>query len=314
MAANGPTVTVVAKDRPGLLAAVAGVFALHGLDVRSADVTSEGDFAVELFDVEPSRRRWPDWELVADEIDATLRGTLPLDERLASQARAYAGERRPSSPRPVATEVTVMADASAESTVIEIRAADAIGLLYRVTAALFALDLDVVAARVSTVDRRGGRRLLRPGPGQRGEDQPIRSGSGASRPGPGPPSAPTPAGADASSILLSVAGPIYSPNFPLFPSQLTCPVTGRWYHPREELIDQMPDVPRHRRRDSRHTGIIVAIVIVGVSARRRLHRSRRLEGEADQGRRHPGPRQGAPRRDVDRPGARGRRAWPSTRP
>jgi [protein-PII] uridylyltransferase len=150
VAANGPTVTVVAKDRPGLLAAVAGVFALHGLDIRSADVTSEGDFAVELFDVEPSRSRWPDWELVADEIDATLRGTLPLDERLAQQARAYAGERRPSSPRPVTPEVTLVADASEASTVIEIRALDAIGLLYRVTAALFALDLDVVAARVST--------------------------------------------------------------------------------------------------------------------------------------------------------------------
>ena len=40
--------------------------------------------------------------------------------------------------------------ASATSTVIEIRASDSIGLLYRITATLFALDLDVVAARVST--------------------------------------------------------------------------------------------------------------------------------------------------------------------
>ncbi|HXQ75737.1 MAG TPA: [protein-PII] uridylyltransferase [Acidimicrobiales bacterium] len=148
--ANGPTVTVVAKDRPGLLAAVAGVFALHGLNVRSADVTAEGDHAVELFDVEPSRRRWPDWELVADEIDAALRGTLPLDERLAKQASAYADGRRPSSPRPIPTEVTVIDDASETSTVIEIRAPDSIGLLYRITASLFAHDLDVVAARVST--------------------------------------------------------------------------------------------------------------------------------------------------------------------
>lgn len=148
--ANGPTVTVVSKDRPGLLAAVAGVFALHGLDVRSADVAGEGDFAVELFDVEPSRSRWPDWELVADEIDATLRGTLPLDDRLAKQASAYAGERRATSPRPIAPHVTVVADASEESTVIEIHALNAIGLLYRITAALFSLDLDVVAARVST--------------------------------------------------------------------------------------------------------------------------------------------------------------------
>ncbi len=148
--ATGPTVTVVAKDRPGVLAAVTGVFALHGLSVRSADATAERDFAVELFDVEPSRSRWPDWELVADEIDATLRGSFPLEERLARQASAYAGERRPSSPHPVAPSVTVVGDASEASTVIEIRAADAVGLLYRITSTLFALDLDVVAARVST--------------------------------------------------------------------------------------------------------------------------------------------------------------------
>jgi [protein-PII] uridylyltransferase len=148
--ADGPTVTVVAKDRPGLLAAVTGVFALHGLDVRSADVSGEGDFAVELFVVEPSRSRWPDWKLVADEIDATLRGTLPLEDRLAQQARAYADDRRASTARPIATEVTIVDAASTTSTVVEIRTADAVGLLYRITAALFSLDLDVVAARVST--------------------------------------------------------------------------------------------------------------------------------------------------------------------
>jgi [protein-PII] uridylyltransferase len=146
--ATGPTVTVVTKDRPGLLAAVTGVFSLHGLDVRSADVSGEGDYAVELFDVEPSRRRWPDWALVADEIDAVLRGTLPLEERLAQQASAYASARRPS--RPTATEVRIVGDASEQSTVLEIRAPDSVGLLYRVTTTLFALDLDVVAARVST--------------------------------------------------------------------------------------------------------------------------------------------------------------------
>ena len=149
--ATGPKVTLVTKDRPGLLAVVTGVLALHGLDVRSADVVVEGDFAVELFDVEPSRHRWPDWALVADEIDATLRGSFPLEERLAKQTLAYAGERRPSSPRPAAVEVTVADDtASVTSTVIEIRAANAIGLLHRITSTLFALDLDVVTARVST--------------------------------------------------------------------------------------------------------------------------------------------------------------------
>ena len=146
-----PTVTVVSRDRTGLLSAVAGVFALHGLDVRSADVASEGGFAVEVFVVEPMRGRWPTVEVLGDELDAVLRGTLPLDQRLAEQARVYAEGRRASSPSPVITRVTVDNEASRGSTVVDVRAEDAIGLLHRITAALFEHGLDVVAARVATL-------------------------------------------------------------------------------------------------------------------------------------------------------------------
>jgi [protein-PII] uridylyltransferase len=149
--AEPPAVTVVARDRPGLLATVTGVLALRGLDVRSANVSGEDDFAVETFAVEPARGRWPDWDLVADEIDAALRGTLALAERLAEQARAYAGGRRPASPHPTETRVVVDNGASAISTVVDVRAVDEVGLLHRITTALFELDLDVVAARVSTL-------------------------------------------------------------------------------------------------------------------------------------------------------------------
>ncbi|HZU80572.1 MAG TPA: [protein-PII] uridylyltransferase, partial [Acidimicrobiales bacterium] len=150
VAADTPDVTVVARDRPGLLAAVTGVLALRGLDVRSADVTGEEGYAVEMFVVEPSRGRWPDWQLVGDEIDAVLRGTLPLAERLADQARLY-GRRRPAAARPVPTSVTVDNDASATSSVVEVRAADVVGLLHAVTSTLFDAGLDVTAARVSTL-------------------------------------------------------------------------------------------------------------------------------------------------------------------
>ena len=150
VAAEVPFVTVVARDRPGLLSAVTGVFALRGLDVRSADVAGEGGFAVETFVVEPARGRWPDFKLIADELEATLRGTLPLERRLKEQARTYAPARRAVTAHPVETRVSVDNEASAESTVIEVQAEDAAGLLHGVTAALFELHLDVVAARVST--------------------------------------------------------------------------------------------------------------------------------------------------------------------
>jgi len=100
--------------------------------------------------VEPSRGRWPDFERVADELEAVLRGSFPLEERLAEQVRAYADGRRSVSSRPVEIRVTIDNAASAGSSVVEIRAEDDVGLLHRITAALFALDLDVVAARVST--------------------------------------------------------------------------------------------------------------------------------------------------------------------
>ncbi len=151
VAAEAPWVTVVARDRPGLLAAVAGVFALRGLDVRSADMASENGFAVEVFTVEPARGRWPDWERVSDELEAVLRGSLPLADRLAEQERAYAHGRKPASARPIATQVSLDNSASTNCSVVEVRARDALGLLHRVTASLFDEGLDVVSARVSTL-------------------------------------------------------------------------------------------------------------------------------------------------------------------
>ncbi len=101
--------------------------------------------------VEPSRGRWPDFKLVADQLEAALRGTFPLEERLAEQVRAYAEGRRSVASRPVEIGVEVDNSASATSTVVDVRAEDDVGLLHRITAALFALELDLVAARVSTL-------------------------------------------------------------------------------------------------------------------------------------------------------------------
>lgn len=147
-----PMLTVVARDRPGLLAAVTGVFALRGIDVRSADVMGEEGMAVEVFSVSASRGRWPDWDVISKEIDEALAGTRELGRALAEQDRLYESGR-PGAAQPSATTVTFDNAASATSTVVDVRAIDAAGLLHRVTAALFDEGLDVVAARVSTLGR-----------------------------------------------------------------------------------------------------------------------------------------------------------------
>ncbi len=146
-----PRLVVAAHDRRGLLASVAGTLALHGLDVRSADVSTDDDVAVEVFVVEVTPTRLPDVARLRGDLDAVLTGNLDLSGRLEAKARAYAGARRPSAPHPVVPSVSIDVEASRTSTVVEIRASDEIGLLYRVTRALFDCGLDVVSARVSTV-------------------------------------------------------------------------------------------------------------------------------------------------------------------
>ncbi len=151
VANEGSQVTVVAGNRSGLLAAVTGVLTLHGLDVRSANMAGEGDYAVEVFTVEPAQRRWPDWDQFADDLEAVLRRSFPLEERLAQRASAYQARGRAVSAWPAPTHVIIDNGASATSTVVEVRTADAVGLLHRITRALFDCHLDVVAARVQTL-------------------------------------------------------------------------------------------------------------------------------------------------------------------
>lgn len=147
---DAPTLTVAALDRPGLLAEVTGVLALHGLNVRSANVDGEDGVAVEVFTVEPARGRWPTAAQLADDLAAVMDGTLALDERLAERALTYRNARRAMAPHLVAPKVTVDNHASATASVVEVRAEDVVGQLHRITRALVDCHLDVISAKVST--------------------------------------------------------------------------------------------------------------------------------------------------------------------
>jgi [protein-PII] uridylyltransferase len=144
-------VKVVAPDRPGLLSAIAGVLSLHRLGVVTAGVGAEGDgMVVDSFRVEPVFDRAPDWGAVERDLEQALAGELSLGERLDEKARTYR-RRGPAAATPAETRVVVDNDLSDQATVLEVRAPDAIGLLYRITAVLAELGLDIRHATVSTV-------------------------------------------------------------------------------------------------------------------------------------------------------------------
>ncbi len=145
-----PQVIVAAPDRPGLFSSVAGALALNGMDVRAANVAGEEGVAVEVFTVEVARGTWPDTAKLREDLSAVLADEMAIGERLSERERVYP-LRRHSAAHPPVSDVTIDNDASETATVLEVRAPDEIGLLHRITRALFNAGLDVVSARVSTL-------------------------------------------------------------------------------------------------------------------------------------------------------------------
>src|SRR6185436_9767730 len=144
--ASDDQLIVSVDDRPGLFTIVAGVCALNGIDVLDAQVATVDGRALEVLRVQSNLGPTIRWDRVLTDLDAALAGRLALQARIADRIRTY------QRPTPSAWQVEPRLDfhhgASDEATVIEVRAADAIGVLYRITRAFAELNLDIVKAKV----------------------------------------------------------------------------------------------------------------------------------------------------------------------
>jgi [protein-PII] uridylyltransferase len=157
--ASGPRattiVTVISPGRPGVLPSVAGVLALHSLQVHSADIRiielPEGSAAVESFTVSPRFGRPPDVALLRQDLIRALHGSLSLGDALAAKERDY-GEASSRVGLPdTESKVLWFDDEATGAVVLELRTTDRIGLLYRVAAALESSSVIVRWARVATL-------------------------------------------------------------------------------------------------------------------------------------------------------------------
>lgn len=142
---------VVAVDSPGLFAKVAGVLALHGGSVLTADAFTRTDgVAVDTFTVhKPDDATGSWWAAVEGDIDEAVAGRLAVRARVARKA---AGEARRVSRLPdVPTRVTSEPDPSGRATVVEVHTIDRLGVLYAIVSAMAELELDIVVARIQTM-------------------------------------------------------------------------------------------------------------------------------------------------------------------
>ncbi|HVO84566.1 MAG TPA: [protein-PII] uridylyltransferase [Syntrophobacteria bacterium] len=147
------SVTVCAKDRPGLFSRIAGVFTLNNLNILSAEIyTWRNGIALDIFKVTapPDPLREEDaWARVRDNLRGALKGELDLELALDEKVQAYqAAARSHTGLRP--DRIVVDNRASDFFTIVEIYTHDFPGLLYKVTNALFRCRLNIWVAKIAT--------------------------------------------------------------------------------------------------------------------------------------------------------------------
>jgi [protein-PII] uridylyltransferase len=148
---DGTHLTVVAPDRPGLLAAIVGVMALRGQSVQSAVATTDREgTAVDSFTIRPDFDREPDWTGLGDEVAAVLAGTRDLEAAVEERSRRYRSVGTAVA-RPADPVVLVHLEAASEATVVEVRSPDDVGVLFRIARTLTGLGLDIHQARAVTL-------------------------------------------------------------------------------------------------------------------------------------------------------------------
>ena len=146
------SITVVSPDRPGVFAKVAGVMALHGLDVLGAEAHSdEQGMAASEFRVQPPATHAIEWGRVLESVERALRNELALEARLAERAQTYGIPRAKTAIPPAPPSVRFDDAASSNSTLLEVRAPDKVGLLHNIAKTIADMGLDIRHARVQTL-------------------------------------------------------------------------------------------------------------------------------------------------------------------
>jgi [protein-PII] uridylyltransferase len=150
--ANYRTVTICARDFPGLFSKIAGVLTLNNLDILSAQIYTWGNhIALDIFRVKaPRDTLFEDnvWNKVNKDLSAALGGKIDLSAALDQKVKAYQSLRRKLPHEP--DNIVIDNQSSDFFTIIEVYTQDFVGLLYKLTNALFRCKLDIWVAKIAT--------------------------------------------------------------------------------------------------------------------------------------------------------------------
>ncbi len=149
---DGWELTIVARDQVGLLARVAGVLSLNGLIVRQAQVAQAAPgIARETFEVEPRFDRVPNWDKLESDLKDAIEGISDLQNLIKLKELEYSRSKRAGAALTAEPKVLFDNEASHRATIVEVRAPDGIGVLYKIASALSEAGLDIISAKVQTL-------------------------------------------------------------------------------------------------------------------------------------------------------------------
>jgi len=146
------TVTICAKDRPGLISKIAGVFTLHNIDILDVQVfTWRNNIALDIFEVKPPPDKIMEddkWRRTEKQLESALSNGINLVSALKKKVPVYGqfGKRVSRKPHRIRVDNT----SSSFFTIIEVFTYDFPGLLFSITDALFTCGLNIWVAKIAT--------------------------------------------------------------------------------------------------------------------------------------------------------------------
>ena len=143
-------ITICTHDQPFRLSEICGVLATHDINIFSAHAYTRNDGTViDIFQVTSDAENNA---TLREKIQQTLTDVFQQKERVsdlfANYSQRWSLKRQPTTP--ISPKITFDNNVSMRSTVIDITARDATGLLYRITRTLSDLGLDIYTARIGT--------------------------------------------------------------------------------------------------------------------------------------------------------------------
>jgi len=147
------SVTIISRDRTGLLARICGTLAINNLNVLSAKINTWADgTVVDVIDVKPvfnNSFNDQNWQSLDNDLNLVLENKFGLAHRLAAKKKTNRSEPTPEHQR-YSTSVRIENNSSRDFTIIEVFAEDQPSLLYDITRTMSDFEINIAKAMIST--------------------------------------------------------------------------------------------------------------------------------------------------------------------